>query len=240
MENILERIQKLIALQEDAERQGSLAEAANAAAKVQDLLLKHNLDMAEVNGHKKVDVILKKLSCKEMGWNKRQGRWVPSLFNGICEFNFCNLVMAPGWDNEEIKLNLMGEPENVEVVEYMGYTLVQQLLKLEGAAWRSYRGPDKRGTFRRGYFQGAVLGVTSKLREQRNKAMEDNTGVSALVHVQSEKVEKFQEQEFPHLKKTRGTRTKAGEAAKQMGFQDGRNAQVNKGVGQHQNTQIHG
>jgi len=239
MEQIIEKIQKLLALQEDAKKQGSLDEAETAAAMAQKLLLKYNLDMAKVNGHEQQEVILKQISAKNTGWNKRQGQWMASLYNGLCKYNFCHLVLSSGWDKEEIKLNIMGEPHNMEVVEYMGYTLSQILLRMEKQAWAKYSGPDKKGTFRRGYLQGATLGIISKLREQREREMQANEQVSALVLVQSEKVEKFKEQEFPNL--TKGKASYTSSTAVGQGFADGRKVELNQGVGQAAaKAQIHG
>lgn len=238
MEKIIEKIQKLLALQEDAENQGSLEEAANAAAKVQTLLLKHNLDMAKVNGHEKVAVILKAVSSKGTGWNKRQGKWMQGLYQGICEHNFCNLVLSHGWDKEEIKMQLMGEPHNLEVVEYMGYSLSQTLLRMQSRAWLKYYGPDKKGTFRRGYLQGAALGIISKLREIREAALEDNDQVAGLVLVQSEKVSKFKDNKFPNLKAGRASNTSSTAIA--QGFREGKKVELNKGVVQKERVQIDG
>ena len=50
-ESIIEKVQKLLRLQKGAEDIGSLEEAANAAEKVQTLLLKHNLEMADISAH---------------------------------------------------------------------------------------------------------------------------------------------------------------------------------------------
>jgi len=231
-EKILEKIQKLIALQEDAKDKGSLEESANAAAKVQALLLKHNLDMEQVNGHSKEEVILKTISGKGIGWNKRQGKWVHSLYNGICTHNFGKLVLGTGWDKEEVKLHIMAEKSNLEVIEYLGYTLTQKILNLQSIAWRKYSGSDLKGTFRRGYLQGATLGILSKLREQREAAIEANDQVAGLVLVKSKKVEEFTEEQFPNLRKDKGSSTKASDAAIGMGFRDGRAQDINAGVGQ--------
>lgn len=227
---IIERIQKLLALQKDAEAQGSLEEAANAASKAQTLLLKHNLDLAKVNGHSKVDVILTEISCKGTGWNKRQGKWMQGLYKSICDHNFCALVLSSGWDKEEVRLNVMGEPHNLEVVEYMGYTLSQILLRMEKKAWVSYKGLDKKGTFRRGYLLGATLAINQKLEDMRSVALKESDQVAALVLVQSKKVEDFKNNKYQDLKKSRKGGTNS--TAVGQGYADGKKVAINKGVGQ--------
>ena len=51
-ENLIEKIQKLMAKAESAKNMGSTAEAEVFAAKVNEMLMKHNLSMMDVESYK--------------------------------------------------------------------------------------------------------------------------------------------------------------------------------------------
>ncbi len=157
-----------------------------------------------------------------------------SLYQGIANYNFCQLVLSN--TGRDIKLYLMGEPQNLEVVEYLGNQLSTRLLSMEKRTWNAYQGIDKRGTFRRGYLMGAVLGIISRLREQREAASRASASVTSLVLVQSEKVSAFSEQEFPNTKKKNKSKTKSSVVA--MGYRDGKAMDIHKGVGSRKDNKI--
>jgi hypothetical protein len=227
MDKIKEKIQKLMALQVDAEKQGSLEEAANAACKVQDLLLKHNLAMAEVEGHKVQTMNRVTSSASDIGWNKRQGQWLMGLYNGLAKYNFCRVILTQY--PRDVKIHVMGELQNVEVVNYLGAQLAQRVLNLEKQGWNLYQGSDKRGTFRRGYLMGTVMGIISQLREQREAASRASASVASLVLVQSEAVQEYVEQEFPDTKTQKRSKTKSNAVG--LGYVAGQALDVHKGIG---------
>ncbi len=182
--------------------------------------------MAEVEGHKVQEVFKETFSSSDIGWNKRQGQWMMVLFNGIAKYNFCQIVLTN--TGRDIKIHVMGEPQNIEVVVYLGAQLSTRLLNMEKRAWNPYQGQDKKGTFRRGYLMGASMGIISKLREQREAASRASASVTALVLVQSEKVALFVEQEFPSLGKSRASKTKS--SAIYQGYRDGKAMDIYKGM----------
>jgi hypothetical protein len=117
----------------------------------------------------------------------------------------------------------------VEVVNYLGAQLAQRVLNLEKQGWNLYQGSDKRGTFRRGYLMGTVMGIISQLREQREAASRASASVASLVLVQSEAVQEYVEQEFPDTKTQKRSKTKSNAVG--LGYVAGQALDVHKGIG---------
>ena len=93
IKKIHDKISKLIRLEEGAKEIGSMEEAANAAAQIQKLLLKYNIDRNQLEPEKqKENIISKEVEIgKEHGYKKTESDWMLVLANHIC-VNWLSLI----------------------------------------------------------------------------------------------------------------------------------------------------
>lgn len=94
--SILSKLKKLQRLYEGAKAINSEAEAANAAAKIQNLLTQYNLSMADLDSvadnEQATNVVEEKLGDN---WARKCGGfWDQLLLYGICKYNFCYVIAS--------------------------------------------------------------------------------------------------------------------------------------------------
>ena len=159
LDNIIAKIQKLINLQEGAEAVGSYAEAENAAARVQDILMKYNLDLETVKGstiRTRAEFFDGWIGLKDKA-GKSESFWVPKLYTAIGNNNLCRVTTYTDG------IMILGRKEQVDLVLYISEQMISKIRIAEKFAWKEYIGEEKRGTFRRGFFDGATVGINSRL-----------------------------------------------------------------------------
>ncbi len=186
LKKIHDKIKKLLALQKGAEDIGSIEEAANAAAQIQKLLLKYNLELSEIDlKERKHNIGNNRYNLKEMhGWNKNQGNWLTSIYHLIAKYNFCKVVGIGKADKYyDPRIQLFGDRHNIEIVLDLCLSLISQIKGLEGKRWKELEGSitDKRATFRRSYFQGCIEGISQRLYEEREANKVEWKGTTGLV-----------------------------------------------------------
>jgi len=236
-ESIIEKVQKLLALQKGAEEIGSLAEAANAAEKVQTLLLKYNLEMDDISRHDPgKDQKMGRAKYEGVIAKKNEGQWIYRLYSVLADHNFCDIVftnyrMDNGKKNKYV--NLIGTKDNVLVVKFLADQLELRLRSLEVKAWNKEGRftHEKRNSFRRGYLIGACQGIDSQLSEVKRRAMRESEQVHGLVIANEAKLKEALTELFPLLKNGRRTKSPSAQIAGSMGYRDGRSIQINKGMG---------
>lgn len=228
MSKIKERIEKLFRKARSAEEIGSLEEAATFTAKAQELLVQYNLELSdlEIDGEQGPEIIRVTVELKDRyGWAKTDGDWLIRLHNAIAHFNFCKLI-----SHSHTYISLIGEQHNIDMVEYICSNVIPTIKALRLKAWREYTGTEKTNTFKRGYYRGAVSGLFTKLHEQRKAEEAKYSGLTGLIVRNDEAIQEKTSELFPNLK-TRTTRRLRGSTGLSQGFQDGKNIQINKGVG---------
>src|SRR6188768_3429521 len=152
-QDIINKIHKLINLKEGAEAVGSLAEAENAAAKLQNLLMKYNLDLQEVRKAKQEERLEMHDDWIYMGnkADKRESTWVTLLCAAIARNSMCR-VSVHNWH-----IHIIGEKNNVQLILYICDQMIEKVRIAEKLSWKIHDAqPDsmykeKRGTFRRGF-----------------------------------------------------------------------------------------
>lgn len=218
-------LNRITALLDKTEENGcTVEEAASAAAKVQELLLKYNLDMAEiirVKGQRSEDITHKegipisihKFTMK--GWRIR-------LMDGIAQHNFCKMLYRRGQNT----FILIGREVDVKVVEQLYHSVSNQLedrcnkeakeAELLGTIASNWPAPNNTQTWKSSFFDAAVSAVWRKLREEQAKAEHQAAAktaptslfgapilpagavnpVSALVVTTRKQVEEYAQQQF--------------------------------------------
>lgn len=230
-ERIVDRIKKMISLKND--KAATQNEVETAAALIQKLLIEHNLTMGEVNtteAEEKYDKF-----CFSPEQKKMEGKWILHLYNMMAKQNFCQTVVDPKWDNpndrkhKSFNIYIIGKSSDVEVVEYFCSWLVPVIRNMANGAWNSYQGPEKRGRFLRGYLMGCVLGINSKLTDEKQRIVQTSEKSRALIIKRDAQLVEAVSKIFPNLGRTRGSRSSSmdGQA---KGFSDGKGMNLRKGV----------
>jgi len=235
MEKILDKLKKLIALQEGAEKIGSISEAANAAEKIQTILIKYNLEMSQVLNHKrpeKLNVLGIKIMVDDLGYDKRHGKWLSYLMGGIARYNFGKVIN--NLKNGEISsFHFLAAEQNLFIIEYLAQYLSKTAMSLERQEYKNFPN-EPRGSFRRRFLMGAAMGIISKLREQLEYQEQHTEGVTALVVFNREAIELRSQELYPALRSGKGAgtgtmRTMVGDIAA-IGYTKGQEVQINRGV----------
>lgn len=251
---LIAKIQKLMKLEEGAKKLGNIEEAANAAGKIRDILMKHNLDLYTVQNAgdqtQKEAPIIKDDYQPEDFTKPHEGDWVKRLVKTIAPFYLCKCF---GYTNTAmgLKVTIIGTATNVEIVWYTVEQLVNRIRPLSRDAFKAYTGHEKRNTFFRGFFRGAVEGIQYQLAEnaQREvyKAKEaeerkragkpiaelESTAIMFIgMQVQEQRrVQQFIDHNINFGNSTRKGSSLSGVGGKQTGFETGKKINIASGVG---------
>lgn len=162
--SVLDKIQSLKRLSEN--KSATPAEAANAAARVQELMLKHQISEADLGVEEDVE------------WNKdpiysgvRPSAWRSFLATGIASLNGCR-VLRGTFPNGSYRATLVGRKGDVEQVRYLFEFVSREIERL----WARYRKtmeyatrPGVSGrTAGNSYRLGAVQVVLDRLKAQKD------------------------------------------------------------------------
>lgn len=164
--SLKEKIRKLLALQEGAHKVGSIQEAANAADKIRALLMKHNLDLYSIQKEGQEETTDEIKVDTGAYSTKTEGDWVAELAAVIAKFNLCTVIGTP---KARSYIYLIGKPSNTELCWYIIEQLINRLRPMAREAFKVYTGPEKRNTFIRGFYRGAVQGIHKQLAEKARK-----------------------------------------------------------------------
>lgn len=245
-DSILERIQKLMALQKNP---GTPAEAENAAARIQEMLLKYNLSMAEIENHKVDDNDVIQTKGKFNVYQKYgDGDVAVILLRTVAEFNFCRSIrMVNGKKSQEVdEYVLIGKKYNVEVTLYMFEYVLNNLKILFQNHWKNYvkntpaEYREGSGVHKRSYYQGALAAIRSRLEKQREAAIVEsekesgkydaNNPVNALIKVNKDAVDKRVKELFQNRLKSSPNRIYSSSDGRSAGYEAGSKLNLSKGL----------
>jgi len=238
-ENILDKIKKLMDLEQGARDIGSLEEANNAAEKVRMLLLKHNLEMADISLHVRGDkALIDKFNFEDISPKKNEGQWILALYNTLAKYNLCTAVTRNRkringlGETEQLRFAiLVGTKTNVEVVRILALRLEERIRIFEKQSWKEHGWKHKnKNAYRRAYFMGAVNGLDMQLWEAQRKEKQEQDGVYALV-VQTEKdLNDALANLFSNIKHGKRVMRLSNEEALHRGYRDGNNMAMGEGL----------
>lgn len=123
-EKVVEKIQKLKAHAESAQRIGSEAEAEAFASMIQQLLLKYKLSMTDVDLAE--ERVSDPIGAREVDWQDvrvRRARvaWMERLADVVARAYFCRMLVHRG----SSALTLVGRKSDVDLAEFMLVTLTR-------------------------------------------------------------------------------------------------------------------
>ena len=223
---LLKKVKNLLDLAND---KNSLHEAETAARMAQELMMKYNLEEAQVLGIDYSD--MEKFLYPAYKITKtNEGTWIRGLFNTVCKHNLCKIIINTRWEAGETReyFWILGEKTNIEIVIYICEQLIYKLRQIEKVHWSSYKGFDKRNSFRRGFLSGAVSGIYDKMNDL-TESFKRNEGTNALIIRKDKQLQDFIDSEFPDLKKSRSSSLSSRDGFKK-GHGVGKGININSGV----------
>lgn len=233
-QNILEKIQKLLALQSST---SSEAEAQNCAARVQDLLTKYNLSLSMVDELKPKDKRGEDYVDNHINMSayvsKHESDWAHKLLQAIARTNYCDVIL---WRTATPINNMaiVGSIENVTVVKSLFDYLVPTVQRLGKESFRSYMGMEKRNAYLRGFYRGCGERIAIRLKEQFRAQKEDKeigAQVVALTIRNDEAIKNALEKFYPNLRTTFTKRSSlSGASGYSEGYAKGANVGLNKQI----------
>ena len=246
-EKILDKIKKLLALS----KSDNPHEAALAAQRASDLLLKHNLEMADVetfDAKSRVDYVTERFNfAADIPHNQRS--WRVDLAVTVGNNNFCRTVT---WSNTRSGtrkysgISFIGKPDNIAVSEYLYTYLAREIAALADREWKRYGlGYSHKGTrdywdyvpnnatkWKKDFAAGAIYEIGKRLREMRRQAMESDSSTRALVLVTDKELAEAQARLHPNLGKPIRSRPQYAGDAIYYGSEAGKKIAIHDGIAQ--------
>lgn len=203
LDTIEERIRLLLALAHDAG--ATEAEASLAMERAHALLLKHNLDMIEVEANGK-DAKVQTIVDEEFTIDYA-GNWRLALTNVLAKHNYCRCIGTGGTG-----CRIIGRSHNVAVTKDMSLWIQGQVADLSYERWaiESSGVGDGVGEIQeRDWKDGFAFGIITRLKERlaEQKAHEEglDSNVRALVVDFAKENEAFINEAYGELINTRTT-----------------------------------
>jgi len=173
MENIIEKIKKLIKHQQSAEKIGSLNEANAFASKIQKMLNEYNLSMKDITLEELEEKIIQDfMSCRVPSVSKTLGYFV---MYPIAKYNYCRIYLAG--DN----MCIVGTKENIEVCKYIYDFCLNNFVRIGKDEFKKENLQIGVDTYLRNFLQGAATGLELKFKNERKLQETENlieSGVS--------------------------------------------------------------
>lgn len=152
-DKVLEKLQKIKAHADSAKKIGSLEEAEAFAQMLQRLLLKHKLELTDIEleqEEKDEPVEASEIDWEDIKVRSTRIAWIEQLAIIIAKAHFCRVLVHPG----SSQITLVGRRTDSSVAEYMIVTLTRAADRLARAERRAYR----REVFRRDGTKDAAAG----------------------------------------------------------------------------------
>lgn len=239
IEKIHSKINKLLRLKEGAEEIGSMEEAANAAAQIQKLLIKHNLDLNNISPEKQKDklVIVKFKIDKRHGFSKVESDWMSTLLHVIAKHSMCKTIrMNKNTMYKEgfIDMHIIGEHFNIETVTYLFDQLVARIRQSRLQAYKyakDIHSDLKKNAYYRSYSLAFTTAIASKLKTQEEEIKIEYSESTSLMVLNEDLLNEKAAQEYGLLThaKPRSLKNFLGSI---HGKRDGDKAQIHQGLGQ--------
>lgn len=171
-DKILERLAKLKAHAESAEKIGSLEEAEAFASMLNRLLLKHKLELTdiEVEREEQAEPVewypIDYTKYPDIQIKKVRIEWIERLASIIAKAHFCRMIVS----HDSSRLSLAGRRSDVEVAEFMIITMQRTASKLAQKehskyAWECYKA-DRSTARARGFKRAFITSFITRISER--------------------------------------------------------------------------
>lgn len=192
-DRLLDRLRKMHRQVEGAKKIGSINEAEAFAAKLQELLLKHNLNMTDVEAEQietSEPVNLHPFET-QLDYCPYRVLWSEKLASVIAKAHFCRIFIHSGSN----RLSLIGRKSNTEICEYLFVTLsraVQKLSQVEKEMVKIQNRYNRKNNLPtqslRNFEESFIMAFIGRLEERFRETRENvaSTFSTALVRLNNE------------------------------------------------------
>lgn len=233
-EKAISRIEKLFVHAESAHRIGSQAEAEAFAAKARELMVKHKLELVDLDlsgeASSSSEPEVHYVNATEWGdrEKKRSVTWREALAWRLAPAYFCKMLRQSGRTNGII---IIGAPEDKDAFLRGFQTLLavaEDLCSKDYDQWTASSGYLDR-TWKTSWYDGFVKGVHERVQAEMLKEKQ-NLEEHALVAVKDQmaKVENTLQKHFPRVRSSRSTRTRVHYDAQARGRKAGKQSHNNR------------
>jgi len=236
--NILNKLEKLIALYKGAKDINSESEANNAAAAIHNILIKYNLEMADVEA-----ASAGRVKAEEIGEFKEScyrykcvgGDWELILMSTICKWNFCNCFRLG--HSKEKRMLIIGKKSNLETVKWLYDFLSEKYYKSAHRRYKEWKEigwydskPIGKDTWFRRYLTGCANGLNEKFKSESDDQKVQDTvfsdKVTALVKVNNAEIQSYIDSRYATGKGRNMRGVSSSDEAYRRGKTDGRNTDL--------------
>ena len=234
-ENVIQKIQKLLNLQYNAEKIGSTGEAYQAAKMVRKLLMEYNLSMSDIDTNEEQASVTVTQGEELSGSDRYGNHWKFQLLGVIASNNLC---MA--YKRMSGKIFIVGTKENVAIVQEFYKYLVKVFRRLAKEHWkRKCKEWELQGynveyilfadkTIENKFFRSYLEGVPVGLQENYD-TLKPTSEETALVVCHQEAIDEYVKENFTmNDKKHRTRRRELYGDAYALGAADGRAVSLNR------------
>lgn len=229
-DKIVEKLKKLMRLQEGAKKIGSEGEANAAAAAISRLLTQYNLSLLDIDPEEKKEA-MQIQRTGHISFKDTYGLWKRLLMNVICEFNYCKTFLISGQTN----MIVVGTEANAFTVIYLYDTLRSIFRKLAPVRYEAFaegkRGAARTEKYKRkyiaSYLNGCVYGLKEKLTLE---AAANEVQEKSLVVCHNQLINDYMSNYSTVERKSAKTKRKDVAEAFCYGYRDGKNTNINKAI----------
>lgn len=213
-DKIIEKIQKLLALATSSNPH----EAALAARKAQDLLIKYNLDFQDLKvnfdyTHEEIEFGLKRPA---------EYLYVTTI---LSDFFFVKTIyLSPNLrTGQKAKIQIVGDKINVKIAIYVYSFLTRSFKEI----WNKYKVEnDADAIFKRQFYQGIFNGLRTQLREQAAASCEER----GLVVVEDKGLTNYFKELHPKTCSLNSSGYKKDNDVYGAGYEEGQKLKINKSI----------
>lgn len=218
MDNIKEKIKKLFALGEDVNNYEH--EREQAMSKAQELLAMHNLERADIDGHRE------RIEVEEKFHDLRLEKWKRIVISGACKLYYTSYFMTPR-GSQGYSPVFVGTPENVEITIDIATWLIKSIAKESN---KKFSGKHARDSFR----LGAAMSLYEQAAKLRDQQLSPGASTGTSLMVLRNELERANEDYKARLglRKHQARSTSVNPYAYQAGGQYGNTINLNKQIGQ--------
>jgi hypothetical protein len=195
---LLDKIEKIVKLQEGAATQG---EAQAAAAALQRLLTQHNIEMAEV--HRRLGSKVEPATITSKRFDCKQANWLRSLWFNVARANEADCFYSGN------TITIIAHNGKHDQIARQVDSLVATINRLAPRAYREYAygrsWPTPSRSWTNSYKWGFVAGLRQALHEAKQEVVAQYAGGSALVLVQEQEVADYMSRNYRSLTSSKAT-----------------------------------
>jgi hypothetical protein len=234
MENIIEKIKKLMAHAESAKDLGSIAESEAFISKAMDLARKAAIDLNSINFEEEPSTKIIHLRFPLSDLEKsHEGQFIPNLLGVVAKANQCRVIFSTANGT----FILVGQKHSIELTYYLVEQVAIKIREEARRAFKQYTGPEKRNTFFRGFYLGAVIGIKERLEEEEHEELKENQSYALVVHKVTDLVNSYVNDTF-NLRNGGTGRALRGAGGFGKGKEAAKNISINKGIAASKTSQL--